>query len=302
MALSEYVQECTAAGIWVPESVSCDEGADLPVWRTTATGRQRVTFATAREPLPCDNPALVQQRNPETECLPGARLHVMDSPASGSFCVLVCRKTDLDLPLDQFQDIGLICHKPSSGATCFFNSRVAHLHPSQDKRRFSYAGRNLPGPASKSQTLWMEPMEMERESRCVDCHDADPLIITPNLGRPGDDLRRITATSPHGPYRIVGSRPPFNSQAWQDRRALRDDGPCTECHAIGKGPSGGCGYLFEQAIGDHGRSMGYELDAWMPPTFLDTREAYHRDAERIRRCCQALRSGKSINDGRCQWR
>lgn len=305
-ALSEYVAECNREELDIPDNLSCADGEELPVWQTLKNNRKvQVTLENYDQlsksvGISCDSPALVQRGNPQTECIPGARVQIIRKPKAENFCVMICRKTDLSLPHNEFQDIGLICHNPKSGSTCFFNSKVAVLHPNEPAKKFSYPEKNIPGPASRNNSMWMEPKVLDTAARCVSCHDADPFIISPNLGAFGKKFRERTNSSVDDPYKIVGTKKPFINQEWKERLFLNESIQCTSCHRIATSVDGGCGYLRDEALG-HSASLFHSRIAkqpWMPPGH---EELDAKDVERLHDCCNQHLSGIAPSNGQCQW-
>ena len=312
LTLRQYVSECEEADLESPANVNCAEGEELPVSVTTPKTAlnpekkiqvTRDNYAAVMGHTSCDHPALVQSGNAETECIPNARVQVIKATKGDSFCVLLCRKTNRSLPENEFQDLSMICHERKKGSTCFFVSKVAHLFPDQPKESFSYKDRDVLGPGSPRQKLWMEPKDLDQASRCVNCHDADPFAISPNLGPFGKTFRTRTSTRTKDPYRIVGTKRPFTDKVWNERWFLAaPDNGCTSCHRIGAGILGGCGYLREEAVGASLKSHHSTTAKlpWMPPSNTPAKASYKDDIEHIRTCCDERDHGLLASKA-CHW-
>jgi hypothetical protein len=174
------------------------------------------------------------------------------------------------------------------------------MFPTEPEAEFSFVGKRLPGPKTKAgEKIWMHPTDVGRVN-CVKCHDADPIIFTPNIAAQFRDLREKTKSSPDDPYFVVGSKLPFASPEWQNREHFNERNLCTKCHKIGRGADGGCGFLFQKAIGKSNYARNHvAAKAWMPPKSYQhyTTESLTQSIKRISDCCNRL--GGRPKD--CNW-
>lgn len=305
--LSSYVNECEKAGIAIPDSVDCTKGEELPVFKSSCDNEGNILSHTRITPEnfesqinygQCDSPALVQKGNLRVGCMPGARIQLLPDTKGESVCAVICRRTHAGAPQNTFQDVSMICHRPETGATCFFNSKVDLQ--SKKIQKISH----LPRPGSKEDKVWMAPNELN-QARCVNCHDSQPFLVTPNLGDFGKTLRKRAETPLKGNYFVVGTSAPFNEPRWKNRLHLNETNRCTRCHRIGSGSDGGCGYLREAAVGKNPNqpphSCGYHK-GWMPPKGHGSLDKYQEDLKHIRECCEDITADGELKPShKCQW-
>ncbi len=223
----------------VPITVSNPASPDQVVTRldgTTTTWplRGAQLAATTR----CDRPAWLDYADSgSSQCSPFSRIGASVN-AKGTRIVVACRRYSARSRDDAaFDDINLIAHNPTSGKTCFFNSRLESV---QDARK-------VPSPtAADADAFWMDVRDVATVE-CTHCHDADPWIHSPWIDqlkdagghalvpKIGEDSAYSIATK----YSIF-ARESFlltdrNGQArtWEQPQHLVDAGKCGSCHRIG---------------------------------------------------------------------
>ncbi len=309
----DYVDQCEAAGVVIPQKLSCADAEELPVFRSTCeagnkTKRIQITMENFELLVPngeCDHPALVQRNNPRVGCLPGARISWTESKQNATVCSIVCRRTNNSTPLGYFQDVSLICHNPKNGATCFFNSKVESLEGEATAGLKSHSGENIPSPKETNNQFWMKPRELEIAT-CTHCHDHSPFLTTPNLGAFGERMRARLSELSTGRYTVIGSELPFSSPLWKNRYVLAEPNSCTSCHEIGAGKWGSCGYLRDTAVGQNSNLPQTTCNlqqGWMPPPkFHGNKLELLKDITRIRNCCRDFdQHGQLKKHPDCLW-
>ena len=299
----EYVQQCQAAGVDIPGTLSCQAGTEITLTASTCNDEGEILsqeVLTPRgfrsDPKQCDHPSLVQRLSPIAGCIPGDRF-VWKKLSNGTLCAMVCRRTMLLGALDEFTDISLICHQPKNGATCFFNSNVDVIFGK------GYRGDQILPPGHPKQTVWKEP-EGLNESRCIDCHDKSPFLITPNLKQLKGTIYKDY--QPGGKYWVVGDKKPFAAAVWKNRYVLDEPNACTTCHDIGSGIHGGCGHLRDVATGRSSylspTQCGFEK-GFMPPKHFGNVGEFEKDIQRIEQCCRDFNDeGLLKPEGLCRWK
>ena len=171
--------------------------------------------------------------------------------------------------------VAAIGYHAVSGATCFLEIDTLPDNPTV-----------LEAPATVSpeayNAQWTSPREMFEESRCQDCHMADPFLHSPYIDQVRDpanpDAPLIPvvagASNPRPPYRVIGARDePYTTEL--------PDNSCTSCHR----PQ--CTTLFD------GLNGSYALDELaMPAPFHDLSTwddaAATADREAVRAWCNTL--------------
>lgn len=311
--LKDYVSECETAGIEIPTRLSCDDAQEIPIIApvcdpmnrpdtvpVTNENYEEVRKRQGLSELKCNQPAHLQVVN--NPCAPGSRMKVMKSRDQKSFCVMACRKYERDYQPKQkneFQDINMICHRPESGASCFFNSQLGE----------TLNGSKIPKPGSaEGENFWSDAQVYDRDGfSCLKCHDNDPIIRTPYSEKLAGLTPENLGYRPKGPYYAVGSGVPL--RGWKDLYYFREKNACTGCHRIGSQAS--CGWLSKQMHDKYPEPMISEPEAKkicfsgpypaMPPHSEDyspeQRAQFKADYERLSYCCQHL--PPQAKD--CQW-
>lgn len=314
--LHHYAAECERELGAIP-AFRCGDGEPVPVFDSDRG--IEVTDAThAGRDTKCDRPSLLRRDwlnrvsgfNP---CVPYTRLG--RSAAQTGFpteWIWSCRRYFVRGRQDpKFDDINMIGHNPTTGATCFFVSRINRTSPTPAGDP-GLDGTSVPS-ASTAEGLrfWKSPKEMDGvpailggSERCVECHDNDAFVHTPFIRQVKRDGKPLVPSHPDGPYFVVGTRY-FSSPGWRLRHLVSPEArACTSCHRIGDRRS--CDDFALMAVGLQGHgslTRAFSDAAWMP--------AYHDDwgpepgrkpakrfldaATFINECC------KRPTDPKCKW-
>ncbi len=187
----------------------------------------------------CDRPAWLGYSGDQSsvsQCSPFSRVMATVN-SKGTRIVVACRRYALRAKDDTaFDDINMIAHNPTTGKTCFFNSR---LENPQDAS-------HIPSPRSaEGDRFWMDVRDVA-SVQCTNCHDADPWIHSPWIDqlkgagghalvpKIGDDSAYSIATK----YSVFARESltvptPGGDVAWEQPSQLVDAGKCGGCHRIG---------------------------------------------------------------------
>lgn len=257
-----HAEECEVALGPVPGFDCLGDGQEMPI---TIEGARPPDASWTRAMLEgtCDRPVMLQ-----ATCIPWSRVGRMQgTTASGApdpdvDWVFTCRRAGLDggPTGGLYDDIAMIGHRRSTGATCFFQA-------------FPTAPRTtMPSPAaSDAASIWIPPGATAGIA-CIRCHDADPWVHSPYIDQvrnPDDPSRPYV---PEGgaldaPYHVVGQA----FSGWpRPLEQIRPDGnACVGCHRIGTGDSSGM-FLRYAAGGEHRMPVSQLASAWptshwMPP-------------------------------------
>lgn len=241
-ARQSYAMSCAAAIAEVPE-FDCTEGAEIKVYTDRGFAPyNQITEANASEN--CRNPSMLA--DVATACMPGSRIQRL-RPCGGDIAIVaLCRKyskTKGDVPQfadHEFNDIAVIAHNKTTGATCFFNSYTTK--GPQD-------GTKVPSPTSLSKAaaaFWVPPKFQPNASKpftyvgydCTNCHDADPFILSTYLA---EEYGKLGIANPKGPYKVdIGGEFSPDSKVQRstpDSQQVPGDAVkfCKGCHRIGNG-------------------------------------------------------------------
>ncbi|RYZ48945.1 MAG: hypothetical protein EOP07_25140, partial [Proteobacteria bacterium] len=171
-----------------------------------------------------------------------------------------------------FQDIAVIQHNKSTGATCFYQSPTGG----------NLNGARVAAPRT-GETIWYTPSSMAGIN-CAGCHDNRGFIKTGHLkGVTG--YHEIPA-----PPRVTNaySFPGEATKNWRVYEVKANNNPaCSSCHTMGSfnngptfsgstGTSGSSGALGLQSARNDQFNMLPGTSAWMPAAMISSAEA-HRD-------------------------
>lgn len=268
--LINYARLCAREVMEIP-SLNCLDGYEIPI---TEGGSQASFKAPVKT---CDRPAFLGQDG--GQCITGGRLLVIESYDLDVEAMMICRRyVERELENPFFDDIGIIAHRRSTGATCFFQM--------PNEKRLAT---NLPSPLraeDKPEDFWLSP-KATAERKCLNCHDSDPFIWSPYLAQ-----LPYTPGSALGPYQAIGEA--FKNLDPQGIDTVPQS-PCTLCHRIGANVT--CeSYLSwmtgrERPPGMSQESFARASAITMPPDHgFATKEAFearHGSAlTALQKCCQ----------------
>jgi hypothetical protein len=261
--LESYAQKCYAAiGVTVPD-FNCDNGTEVPI----AHNDPNAIYPDGN----CDEPNRLNRA-----CDPGSRFTVLTNSPS-AYVVAHCRKKGYGP--SQYGDIAVIQHNRTTGATCFYQSKVV-------ERRFGEPplDGHVKAPSKGTGAWpWNSP-EQAAGIQCVHCHDNGPLIRSPYLAQlktgpnalPG--ATDITFNS-NQPYFFVGD----DFAAWKVYKVEVDGNLCISCHRLGvsnlsQGLRGTAIDFAIRATGpseEHKNPYSPDSPIWMPPhhVFFDQNNA-----------------------------
>ena len=253
---ADYANQCRAEVGEIP-SFSCKDGEVVPITVNGQTPSQYFTDMT------CDRPALLPNgSDSDGQCVPGSRiLNLSDDSKQIS---VMCRQKHIrpDKSLN-FDEIDVIAHNPTSGATCWFQASAVSGQ--------SIDGTTVPSPTDPASHNFFNAPEKVVEDGCGTCHDNDPFMYSPFVGQVWGNV----PTNPFGPYYHV-DLPSLGFDAWPLTQILPRDSTCTGCHRIGVHET--CGQLTDWATGQtippgaNTLAASYPLSHWMPP--------YHNQTEK----------------------
>jgi hypothetical protein len=236
--LSAYAADCDSVmgpGATVPAFNCNTDGIDLPV---TVNG---APFDPSTD-VQCDAP---DQFN-ESCTLHQKLVPIASTPTATT--IAICRRfTPTSAP--GFDEIDVIQHNKSTGATCFYTTTMQL--PDGSIRPFGSIPAKAPAPSAGVGTtgsfaFWETPSQLggtgdDGAEACVQCHDNGAFIRSPfvkqvasklpspfvkDLGFGNDNYNRTQ------PYHIHGSA--FTSAGWRAVSiTLTDDATCTGCHRMG---------------------------------------------------------------------
>lgn len=153
---------------------------------------------------------------------------------------------------------GYILQNRVNGNTCFFDAQK---------------GKSQTSPAidsTNASTHWAQPQGMD--GLCVDCHTADPYIVTPALATPFAQLQLMyNGRNLKGPYKVVNtSLAGSHFNGWEGRvnTALKNntDNCSDACHRLAKNS------FSEGTAAFPGMNPDAKTKGWMPP---DVMSGYH---------------------------
>lgn len=255
---------------------SCGEGEVVPI---TVDGVE-ITPDTFEPQMNCDRPALLSNGDDsDGQCVPGSR--ILNLSTEQSQVSAMCRQKH-NRPADSlmFDEIDIISHNPSTGATCWFQAKSDDPNAPLDGN-FVNSPTNLEAP-----NIWEDPEKVAKDY-CGDCHDNDPFMYSPFVGQVWNEV----PSNPLGPYYNVDDDWGFSD--WPTTSLDMRDNTCVGCHRIGIGQT--CDHLTKWMTGQE-VPKGADLEAWefplshaMPPEHGQTHAAWStfhsRSVAEIKSCC-----------------
>lgn len=211
-----YATACRQAIGDIP-TFSCSDGAVVPI---TVDGRT----APATKGMTCDRPALLSNgRDSDGQCVPNSR--ILSLSTKSMQVAVMCRQKHIRPAASRvFDEIDVVAHNPTSGATCWFQAVAKNGSPVN--------GMSVPSPTVPSPSgYWSDPKTTAKEG-CGNCHDGGPFMFSPFVGQV---WQRIPA-DPFGPYFHVDPGQ-FGFDKWPTEALSPRDNTCLGCHRIGVGKS-----------------------------------------------------------------
>jgi hypothetical protein len=304
--INQHGDECAAAIGPVPP-FSCLDGAIIPI---TVDGRELPPDGYSAG-MACDRPVQLGLGD-DGQCVPYARLGTLPSvnaqgqPDPDVKWTYICRRYKLrrDPAYPKFEDVAIIGHRASTGATCFFQTLSGAMRMNdgiQATRVPPPTERAAQTPAGqiKAKDFWLSP-RVTAGIDCFQCHDSDPWIHTPYVdqvkGRLGDPTRPLVPDAPRADapllYKVVGSQ--FFTQWQPPHHFAPRNNACVHCHRIGDRQSSGS--FTRYAVGVATANVTamfrtYPHSHWMPPTeevgdmtHAEWNDFYKQSADQIRSC------------------
>ncbi|MEM7259903.1 MAG: hypothetical protein AAF404_21225, partial [Pseudomonadota bacterium] len=251
--------------IGVIEPFSCLSGENIPVTLNGKRWQPGDPYSAE-----CDVPSWLGGNNPSW-CHPNARvgrlpgLDAHGKPDDDVQNVFICRhysNTDDTDPC--FEDVAIIQHRRSTGATCFFQ----HEPPEKPSNDFGCSAGTGPAPANKqyqriltsrvpppietaeethahcedcptADEFWLTPKETAAIN-CNHCHGDGPFVHSPYItqvtvtDKNGRTEPLVYPTEPNNKYRFVG-RDFTPKNGWDAPEYLSNLNACTSCHVVGTG-------------------------------------------------------------------
>jgi hypothetical protein len=271
----EYVLQCVGE-VAAIDDFSCGDGEVVPI---TVDGVE-ITSATFEPDMTCDRPALLANGpDSDGQCVPGSR--ILNLSTEQTQVSAMCRQKH-NRPADSllFDEIDVIAHNSSTGATCWFQAKGSDADTPIDGTLVS-SPTNLEGPH-----IWANPADVVADG-CGDCHDNDPFMYSPFVGQVWDEV----PANPLGPYYQVGAE--FGFDDWPTTALDMRDNTCVGCHRIGIDHT--CGNLtnwmtgIEIPAGADPLAQEFPMSHAMPPEHGQTHAAWStfhsRSVAQIKSCC-----------------
>ncbi len=283
-ALEAYARACEVELGPLPSWEVAADTLEVPVTVDgVALGKEDYSDATV-----CDRPDLLRR-----SCMPGSRIGRQHGrTAAGSvdpdvWWVITFRQVQGATDASRFDDVAMIGHRESTGATCFFQA-----YPDAAVARVP-----SPSEAEGGDLAWVDPQTVDAVE-CVRCHGADPWIHSPWVDQLRDPADPDQPYVPSGadrlrPYRVVGEA----LDRWNDLlvHISPEGNACVSCHRIGLQES--CERLVPYATGRGGTlplsatGSTFPQSHWMPPESLasvdDWSEAWDGAVQELVDCCRS---------------
>lgn len=214
-----YAAACQKAIGDIPK-FSCGDGIIVPV---TVNGQPVTVNAPpvpATKGMTCDRPSLLSDGGPsDGQCIPNSRLLSL-STKSMQVAVLCRQKRIRPAASLTFDEIDVVAHNPTSGATCWFRASNDHGTP--------VVGTSVPSPtAAPTSSFWNDPKKTAATG-CGNCHDSGPFTYSPFVGQVWSRM----PVDPFGPYFHVDPDG-FGFDKWPTKAFFPRDNTCVGCHRIG---------------------------------------------------------------------
>lgn len=302
---AEYLQACEAELGPFP-TFNCYDGTLLPITVTDADGTREVTDRSQLEDnLRCDKPSRL------SGCVPYSYVGLHEN-ARGSVFTTICRLYEFREPVGTledgrprvlFEDLGVIGHNPTTGATCFWAVPI-------DGKLFD--GTVIPRPGTPEdenffpeRPFWYT-LPDQAGSGCMSCHDNDPYIHDPWVNQA--DVVPYHAKTDYHAVAADELNALANVSDWSPARYLKhpDAAPCLQCHRLADRFT--CGTLAQDATGQKSLAMPtsahysqYPYSHWMDnfdpavlaavyPTQSDWDARFSKAVSTVESCCRTKNS------------
>lgn len=274
---------------------SCTDGVIVPI---TVDGK---TVPPTKN-MTCDRPALLPNGTAsDGQCVPYSRILQL-STKTAQIAVMCRQKHIRSASSMAFDEIDIVAHNPTTGATCWFQAEGKEITPkksatdAQNKKKSDTGitipvdGAHVPSPTEKDTGYWNTPQQTF-QAGCGTCHDNDAFMFSPFVGQVWNHM----PADPLGPYYHVDLPAPHNIgfDTWPTEALNPRDNTCLGCHRLGVGET--CGTLTSEMTG---RIFPEGADAWarsypgshgMPPDLGITQESwntiYSASIDQIQSCC-----------------
>lgn len=269
----DYAAQCRAEIGDIP-AFSCADGVTVPI---TVNG---ATPAAYTKDMTCDRPALLPNgADSDGQCVPYSRIVNLSNEITQISAM--CRQKHIRAASSlDFDEIDIIAHNPTSGATCWFQATAASGQ--------AIDGTTIPSATDPASATFFNAPEHVVEDGCGTCHDNDPFMYSPFVGQVWWNV----PTNPFGPYAHVNV-PGLGFDTWPTTQMQPRDSTCTGCHRIGVHET--CGQLTDYAAGlvipegANANAAQYPLSHWMPPyhgqTETEWSTIYSHSVATISACC-----------------
>ena len=282
-AIVNYARRCAEEISYVP-TMNCLDGEIVPI---TVNGKEPENYPVG---LKCDRPAMLDFVNlADSQCVPYSRIQKVSLKDPDTVGAMFCRRYKYREKDDKlFDDINIIIHRKSTGATCFFQI-PENIGKPLDGRRVP-PPHELPDETPSGEIdvteFWLPP-EKTAARHCIRCHDSDPFVHSPYINQ-----TKQVPSNPNGLYTIVGKE--FADVPQIFGIDTTDENICTSCHRIGHRYS--CNDFFEYSVGNIPSKdtlmdfYKFPHSHWMPAQGAENlskwESLYGRDVERLRSCCE----------------
>ena len=288
-----YACRCVAelGPLPAPSDLTCAKGELAPIQRVVKKAGAWSEERVLDEQPTCANPSLLDSLPVSQACTPGVRLGQLTTPKA--IFKWICRRRDglAKDATDLYDDIGIIGHNPSTGATCFWFDRGDADHRSDGV---------LPaldvsdGDPQKLAQLHAVAQGYEGD-RCVTCHDNDPFMFSPHLEAVWRFELGAYLSGPYAQVRIAGTPTATSHQSLVSPQA----GACLACHRLTNGRT--CETWVQNATGNPPAERPFQAELlsgdpglfpflfWMPHPLPETRASwdtqYADSVAFVRSCC-----------------
>jgi hypothetical protein len=273
---------------------SCADGVVVPI---TVDGQ---TVPPTKN-MTCDRPALLPNgAASDGQCVPYSRILQLSTKTAQ--IAVMCRQKQISSASSMaFDEIDIVAHNPTTGATCWFQAegkviapKKGAAAPGKNKPHLEVTvpvdGAHVPSPTARDTGYWNAPKQTF-QAGCGTCHDNDAFMFSPFVGQVWNHM----PVDPLGPYYHVDLPPPNNIgfDTWPTEALNPRDNACLGCHRIGVGET--CGTLSSEMTG---RIFPEGADAWarrypgshgMPLDLGITEESwntiYAASVDQIQSCC-----------------
>jgi hypothetical protein len=292
--LHAYARACEKKLGKIPKP-DCSKGYEVPVGVTTSQGFQPHGKPSAQyngswnEDRTCDRPSfLLSAISSNGSCAPYSKAGRL--PSQEGFkteWVFVCRRY-FDRPEEstRFDDVNLIGYDRSSGATCFFNSKVNEEPPVSESLDKAVDVKDVPEVMASESLKFYQTLKLNAsEARCVSCHSAQPWLRTPYLQQvKWGDESVVPSMTAADPYHLVAYNymEAVHTEKWTPKTLVSAEAKaCTGCHRIGGDVY--ASYIAPAAVGFSHGLKGQE-DKHFAPKYSERGKAFpsniHFDFER----------------------